>query len=962
MTPPHFRERWAEVDRVFAAALDRPEDERAAFVAEACGPDEALRDAVLDLLRAAGEAGSFLEPTGRGLLEVALAEGGTEGPDEVAPAVLGRYRLLEEIGRGGWGTVYRAERADGEFEQAVAVKLLRRGLDTEDVLARFRVERQILASLSHPNIAHLLDGGSSEDGRPYLVMELVRGVPITAHAADGGLTLEERLELFAEAARAVQHAHERGVVHRDLKPGNILVTAEGRVKLLDFGVARLLDDTAVAGATPRTRTGWRLLTPAYASPEQLRGEPATAASDVYALGVLLYELVTGRTFRPRDGGAPGGTGLPAGTSEPVPPSRVVDRSVPPAGERRAARWASLDAIVLKALAPDAAGRYPAVEPLLDDLERWTRGEPVRARRGQAGARWSRKLASAAAVALLLGGVVMLPGWRAGAAPGPDHRIVVLPFENRTGDPALDPIGRLAADWILHGLSHASLGRTVPLIDLLEAVAPAEGAPRISAGEAARVTGASHLVTGSFERVGEGLEFHAQVRDARTGSILGVVEGSTAAADDPRDGIERIRQRVGGILSTALDPRRVLGDRAEVRRAPPILAAYEVFADGIDRLAENRHPLAEPLLLRAAELDPGFQEARLLAALTQVLMRRFEPADSLIRGLWPGRFELAPEDRLLLEVLRLEYFDNRPAEAMRQLDRLVELRPNTVFTLMAGAQGMSYNRPHRTIRHFAAVDPARGPLARSAAYWSLYAAALHHLGDHAGELDVLRRARELGPPPHPVPPEIVPLAALGDLAAVRRTIDGASASPAVSRGFLLRYAAAELRAHGHVRAADAYLSEAIDWYLAAPQAGQPRLQVERALAMYEGRRFGEARAIYEALLAEHPAPVDGRTRRPYLDLHGRLGTIAAWEGDTARVRAADAWLASLEWPHLRGAPSVWRARIAAALGEHDRAAGLLERALYQESVGFGLWLHSDPDFAEMRAHPRFRAIVAPRPEP
>src|SRR5690606_25102516 len=216
------------------------------------------------------------------------------GDAALAPGVrVGAYRIVHEIGRGGMGVVYLAERADEEFEKRVALKVVKRGMDTDEVLRRFRHERQILASLEHPNIARLLDGGATSDGRPYLVMEHVEGEPIDAYCDRRRLGIRERLELFRAVCDAVQHAHQRLVVHRDIKPSNILVTAAGEPKLLDFGIAKLLDDSS-PDATPHTRTGLRLLTPEYASPEQVRGAPVTTASDVYALGIVLYRLLSGR--------------------------------------------------------------------------------------------------------------------------------------------------------------------------------------------------------------------------------------------------------------------------------------------------------------------------------------------------------------------------------------------------------------------------------------------------------------------------------------------------------------------------------------------------------------------------------------------------------------------------------------------------------------------------------------------
>jgi len=290
--------RWSEVRELFESLVDLPEAEREQRLAGVS--DRVLAERARRLLAADSDAGAFLESpavaVAGGLLDDLVPEAEPAAPERVGP-----YRVLGRIGRGGMGEVYRAERADGLFEQRVAIKILRRGMDSEEILARFSRERRILARLEHPHIARLLDGGLTDDGRPYFVMELVEGEPITAAARRRDLSVEARLELLAACCDAVAAAHRNLVVHRDLKPSNVLVTADGTVKLLDFGIAKLLgpDDTGDAQAS--TRTDLRLLTPAYAAPEQILGEPVTTATDVWALGALAYELLTGTLPQKREG-------------------------------------------------------------------------------------------------------------------------------------------------------------------------------------------------------------------------------------------------------------------------------------------------------------------------------------------------------------------------------------------------------------------------------------------------------------------------------------------------------------------------------------------------------------------------------------------------------------------------------------------------------------------------------------
>jgi len=320
-------------------------------------------------------------------------------PDPLLGATLGAYTILRPLGSGGMGSVYLAERREG-FQQQVAIKTLRRGVDTDDVIRRFLAERQILAQLDHPNVAKLFDGGTTPDGRPYFVMEFVRGEPITAHADAQRLDVPARLDLMKTVAGALQHAHQHLVVHRDLKPSNVLVSHDGVVKLLDFGIARLIGSEHRWGQT-RTSTGLRMLTPAYAAPEQVAREPVTTATDVYQLGALLFELLAG--VRPFD------RDLPEAELErhiaqidPDPLSKAVRRAPSPTAALRGftqgrcpadalsrALQGDLDTIAAKALAKEPARRYSSAERLAEDIDRHLRGRPIAARRPTARYRFGR---------------------------------------------------------------------------------------------------------------------------------------------------------------------------------------------------------------------------------------------------------------------------------------------------------------------------------------------------------------------------------------------------------------------------------------------------------------------------------------------------------------------------------------------------------------------------------------------
>jgi len=367
------REDWDRIQEIFLEAVDLPPAERAAFLDRACNSNAEVRGEVESLLRADG--------TNEAVVFAAIESEAASMLDEpsLVGARLGPYRVLREIGRGGMGAVYLAQRDDEHYRKLVALKVVQRGLDTAGVLARFRHERQILAGFEHPYIARLIDGGTTPDGRPFLVMEYVKGHPIVAYCRERNSDLESRLRLFLRVCEAVSYAHRALVVHRDLKPNNILVSGEGIPKLLDFGVAKLLDP----GADPRlTSTSFAMvpLTPAYASPEQVRGLSISPVVDVYALGAILFELLTGTCAQKIN------THTPSEIERVVCQTEVQRPSV----AARAAglpRWrGDLDDIILMAMRKESERRYQSVDQLADDIVRYLDGRSVRARQSSFGYR------------------------------------------------------------------------------------------------------------------------------------------------------------------------------------------------------------------------------------------------------------------------------------------------------------------------------------------------------------------------------------------------------------------------------------------------------------------------------------------------------------------------------------------------------------------------------------------------
>ena len=413
---------WDRIKEIVLGALELPPEERAAYLDAECGSDRAIRVEVESLL--AEEGDTFLE---KPLVDI---EAATAGIGQATEPYVGPYRVVRPLGRGGMGEVLLAVQEGEDFERHVAIKLIRAGMATEDVVQRFRLERRILAGLQHPNLARLIDGGTTAAGQPYFVMEYVEGVSVTEYCDAHRLSVDARLELFLTICDAVHHAHQSLVVHRDIKPSNILVTPDGIPKLLDFGIGKVLDDPDASEQTGATR---RVLTPEDAAPEQVRGSAITTATDVHGLGLLLYELLTGRNPFSSDSSTP--AELESALLETVPrtPSIVVGlrsgagaetdpsaghvaslRGTIPSALRRRLRG-DLDNIVLKALRKEPDRRYPSAEALRADVERHLQGLPVRARPDSFGYRTSKfvrrnpwGVAAAALAAVALGVSIVLP--------------------------------------------------------------------------------------------------------------------------------------------------------------------------------------------------------------------------------------------------------------------------------------------------------------------------------------------------------------------------------------------------------------------------------------------------------------------------------------------------------------------------------------------------------------------------
>jgi len=416
-------ERWQKIQEILSKTESLDSGLREKAIEDLCGDDLELRDQIKLFTDESASEESFLDSPITALGNEKLWQNLDQQFDHFVGKNLGGYKIISELGRGGMGAVYLAERDDGEFEQTVAIKVIKRGMDTDEIVRRFKYERQILAKLQHPNIARLFDGGVTEEGLPFIVMEFVEGIPIDQYASENGLSIKKRLELFQSVCDAVQYAHRNLIVHRDLKPGNILVDKEGRVKLLDFGIAKILEEEE-SDTIPLTKDEGKRLTPEYAAPEQIKGERVTPSTDVYALGVILFELMTGQRPYRFESKMIQEIERVIVESTPAKPSTVVTKDLgndvstfnvkgrAPSSIKKTLSG-DLDAITLMALRKDPERRYASAAEFSADISAYLRGLPVLAQPDSLGYRAAKfvkrnKLAVAAGALLLLtlsGGII-----------------------------------------------------------------------------------------------------------------------------------------------------------------------------------------------------------------------------------------------------------------------------------------------------------------------------------------------------------------------------------------------------------------------------------------------------------------------------------------------------------------------------------------------------------------------------
>jgi serine/threonine protein kinase/predicted Zn-dependent protease len=860
---------------------------------------------------------------------------------------LGSYVVLAPLGAGGMGEVYKAR--DEKLNRLVALKIVHTAGATDPGLRdRFQREARSIAALTHPNIV-TIHSIEEHDGTPFLTMEFVEGKTLAELIRPGGLPLQRFLELAIPLADAVAAAHARGITHRDLKPANVMVTADGRLKVLDFGLAKLTERPDGAGGLATLTTeqltdaGQIVGTRAYMSPEQAEGKPVTHRSDIFSLGIILYELATGR--RPFTGDSPASL-----------VSSILRDAQAPIGAVNAGIPREVERLIRRCLEKDPADRLQSALDLkhaLEDLRSDVTPDAAVSSVDKPSARdvpstSARRVSTrwlvAAAAFLVLAAIVSF-GWTrwrtspsvsdetgsTGSAP-----VTLTRFENRTGDPSLDPVGQMAVDAVAQELPH--------LGDVMQG--GGSGYVPIT-GSRARTMQRRAAVKGAYYLDGQNLRIQASL-SSEPGTVVYAIEPALAPRDDPGKAVDLVQQRTLGAIVAWLDP-----DLGRMIR-PPLYSAYREFKAGYAVFADDSAKAIEHSM-RATELDPGFFAAWYQMALAYRNLGDLKNARATVEKMSAMTDRWSPAERAKLSFLAGAN-EGRLLDALKALREAEKLEPDDLSTnYLIGFYTVRLNRPQETIDEYNKVNAdAWNEVTVGAWRYARLATANHLLGRHDEELRVATIARQLYPSSvGSRTDELSALAALGRMDDLGRAIDETltiAASGPATPGAAIRAAAEELRAHGHRSESIALASRAVSWYRSRPSdlltAASNRFAL--ATSLYVAEEWAAAGAIASALIKEQPE------NSAYLAL---AGAIAARTGDRGAAMKQAAALGALA-SEPDGNVELRRAQLAALLGQREEAVELLRDA-FARGLYMSTFLHRQMDLESLLGFAPFDELMKPK---
>jgi len=863
---------------------------------------------------------------------------------------ISHYKVVDKLGEGGMGAVYKAE--DTTLHRLVALKTLSGHLtEDEEAKERFVREAQSASSLNHPNITTIYEFLEEDDTR-FICMEYIEGKTIRDMVESGSVSVRKAIDIIIQAAEALDAAHGKGILHRDVKSANIMVNMEGRVKVMDFGLAHLEERSQL------TRTGTTLGTLSYSSPEQISGRTVDRRSEVFSLGIVFYELLTGQL--PFKASNEAEILFAIINNEPTKVSKLRD-DVPEL----------VEVVVSKMLEKDSELRYQTCADVVHDLqgirkemETSTVGITGVLERDQGNRKKiliKRVVAGVVVVAVVAGGVMLFSGG------GPDldpNQVVVAPFRNQTGNAELDFLGDTAT-WIINrGIERIATVNPIPAEDAIRAWDyiqdhdESRKTALIPTEILANTFSSGIVISGRYQLEGESIQFSAEIRDVEKGTTRDIIGPESAPIDSPMIGIEHLAQRIMGHFASADDDRVIID-------SSPSVEAWQAFDRGITLYLESdasRSGQAIDALYRASQLDPTFAPSLIYAGLclhndTRTgRANRQSDLDSVVSVLRNRRGQLSEYESCWLDYLSAvspvepDYREDQ-YEAMR---RAAALAPRSKAVFNYGLSAYRTNRLRESAAAYESLDP-ENPIMRFYSFLSWKCETYHLLGEHRKELSAARQGKELFPDAmrgwmysyH----EVFALAALGRIKDLMVAIDDYQPIAPTDRrtpADLMRIAARELEVHGHSREVARGLRErAVRWFIEEQRGEKNLYQQSFAQVLHESERWEEARTIYEELAVESPANVT---------FQGYLGTLAARRGDQQEARRISDWLEESDSP-TRAVRTFWQACISVQHGNKGEAVELLQDA-FRWGLSY-LYPHGDMDIEPLLEYPPYQELIRPK---
>ncbi|MFZ2053942.1 MAG: serine/threonine-protein kinase [Candidatus Aminicenantales bacterium] len=863
-------------------------------------------------------------------------------PQELTTGSLfaGRYQIIEELGHGGMGRVYRA--LDKKLNEEVALKLVRPEIAADrSTLERFNNELKLARKISHPNVGRMYEL-MEEKGTHFITMEYVPGQDLKALIRQTGqLTVAKAVAIGEEICEGLAEAHKQGIVHRDMKPSNIIIDRAGGARIMDFGIARSL------AVKSRTGPGVMIGTPEYMSPEQVEGKDVDERSDIYSLGIILYEMLTGHV--PFEGETPFIVGVKQKSETPKNP-KLFNRNIPD----------DLSGMILRCLEKDKAKRYPSAIDVRADLERIEKGLPTTERIAPERRPFTSKeitvkfqpkrLIVPALIIIALLGAAAITFWPKKASNLDPKLVAVAVFENKTGDPKLDPIGSMAAERIMQGLTQVG-GFSVAPIPSAEALA-AESKRKDPLRALAEATKAGKVVHGDYYLQGETIQFHAWADDIAEKKNALTLEPASGPAKNPAAALEPLRLRLMGGLAGIFDP--ALRDTLSFIKEPPTFEAYREYIEGARAFLRGEYTKAVPYLLRAAERDPDFKIPLIQASMAYFNLHQYTKGEELVSEVARSRADLSTGERLFLD--HVEAIFHGDLESQLRTARQITSTSKTWMSIYENAwaaEGSNY--PGEAVDLLSQLNPYNEAYKDwSRNYWGVLTWAHHMIGNYNQELKVARRGRRQFPESQGMLGyEVDANAALGrtkDLQVLFEESKNLPPRRGYSPGDIMLRAGRELRAHGFKEDAVNVLNQALQWFEARPEQEKTSEEnrYSQASTFYVLGKWAEAKALFEGLHSEIPDKTD------YL---GYLGVVAAQMGNKEEALKISKQLEDDKRPYLYGNPTYWRARIAAILGDKEGAVNLIRQAT-KEGFSYDS-LHPTEDFESLADYPPYIQLMKPK---